>query len=54
MGRIAVALILTPYLGFDAVCYAGPVAWLLADIPLVVIYLVKQKKFKKLALRGEG
>ena len=54
LGRIAVALILTPYLGFDAVCYAGPVAWLLADIPLVVIYLVKQKKFKKLALRGEG
>lgn len=54
LGRIAVALILTPYLGFDAVCYAGPVAWLLADIPLVVIYLVKQKKIKKLALRGEG
>ena len=47
-GRLAVALILTPYIGFNAICYAGPVAWLLADIPLVVIYLNKQRKFKKL------
>lgn len=47
-GRLAVALIFTPLIGFNAVCYAGPVAWLLADIPLVVIYLVKSNKFKKL------
>lgn len=46
-GRIAVALILTPIIGFDAICYAGPVAWLLADIPLIVIYLRKQRQFKK-------
>lgn len=48
LGRLAVALIFTPLIGFNAVCYAGPVAWLLADIPLVIIYLSKQKKFKKL------
>lgn len=48
-GRLAVAFILTPALGFDAVCYAGPAAWLLADIPLIIIYLFKQKKFKRLA-----
>ncbi len=47
-GRLAVALVLTPYLGFNAICYAGPVAWLLADIPLVIIYLHKQKDFKQL------
>ena len=47
-GRIAVAFVLTPLLGFDAVCYAGPAAWLLADIPLVLIYLKKQRDFKKL------
>jgi len=47
-GRLAVALIFTPLIGFNAVCYAGPVAWLLADIPLVVIYLVKRNKFNKL------
>ncbi len=49
-GRLSVAFILTPMLGFDAICYAGPAAWLLADIPLIIIYLVKQHKFKKLAL----
>lgn len=47
-GRLAVALIFTPLIGFNAVCYAGPVAWLLADIPLIVIYLIKKGKFKKL------
>jgi putative MATE family efflux protein len=49
-GRLSVAFILTPMLGFDAICYAGPAAWLLADIPLIIIYLVKQHKFKKLSL----
>lgn len=47
-GRLSVALIFTPLIGFNAVCYAGPVAWLLADIPLIVIYLIKKEKFKKL------
>ena len=47
-GRLSVAFILTPALGFDAICYAGPAAWLLADIPLIIIYLFKQRKFKKL------
>lgn len=46
-GRLAVAFILTPALGFDAVCYAGPAAWILADIPLIVIYLIKEKQFRK-------
>lgn len=52
-GRLAVALVLKPLIGFSAVCYAGPAAWLLADIPLVVIYLSKQKKFKMLLKKGE-
>ena len=46
-GRLAVAFVFTPLLGFDAVCYAGPAAWLLADIPLIIIYLVKQRRFGK-------
>lgn len=53
LGRIAVALIFTPLIGFDAICYAGPVAWLLADIPLFVIYLKKQQQFKKLTVKGD-
>lgn len=48
-GRLTIAFVLTPALGFDAVCYAGPAAWLLADIPLIIIYLFKQRKFKSLA-----
>lgn len=46
LGRISVAFILTPLLGFDAVCYAGPAAWLLADIPLIIIYLKKQQHLR--------
>lgn len=46
-GRLLVAFVLTPVIGFDAVCYAGPAAWLLADIPLIIIYLVKQHGFRK-------
>lgn len=54
IGRIAIALIFTPLIGFNAVCYAAPAAWLLADIPLAIIYLKKQKKFKILALAEEN
>lgn len=54
IGRIAIALIFTPLIGFNAVCYAAPAAWLLADIPLAIIYLKKQKKFKALALVEEN
>ena len=46
-GRLSVAFILTPLLGFDAVCYAGPAAWLLADIPLIIIYLKKQRDMSR-------
>ena len=49
VGRIAIAFIFTKIIGFSAVCYAAPAAWLLADIPLAIIYLGKQKKFKRLA-----
>lgn len=48
-GRLAVAFVLTPVLGFDAVCYAGPAAWLMADIPLIIIYLRKRSQFPKTA-----
>ena len=48
-GRLLVAFVLTPVIGFDAICYAGPAAWLLADIPLIIIYLAKQRKFKEKA-----
>ena len=49
LGRIGIALVLTPLLGFNAVCYAAPAAWLMADIPLFIIYQSKKQKFKKLS-----
>ena len=42
-GRLSVALIFSRIIGFEAVCFAGPAAWLLADIPLIIIYLFKKK-----------
>lgn len=49
IGRLVAALLLTKIFGFAAICYAPPMAWLLADIPLAIIYISKHKKFKKLA-----
>lgn len=43
-GRLLIAFVFTPLIGFDAVCYAGPAAWLLADVPLIIIYLYKMRK----------
>lgn len=54
IGRILVAYLFTPVFGFAAVCFAGPCAWVLADIPLIVIYLRKRKKFKALIKSQEG
>lgn len=52
-GRLSVAFIFTPLIGFDAVCYSAPAAWLLADIPITVIYLFKHRKFKRLARESQ-
>ena len=47
LGRISVAFIFSKIIGFSAVCYAGPAAWLMADIPLAVIFIVKARKMKR-------
>lgn len=49
IGRLSVAFLLTPVFGFPALCYSAPAAWLLADIPLIIIYLRKKKQFRILA-----
>lgn len=48
IGRVFISLVMAKIFGFPAVCFAAPTAWLMADIPLAVIYLSKQKQFKKL------
>ena len=49
VGRIFISTVMAKIFGFPAVCFAAPTAWLLADIPLGIIYLKKQKQFKVLA-----
>lgn len=44
VGRILVAFLFARVIGFEAVCFAAPVAWLFADIPLAIIYLKKRKE----------
>ena len=44
VGRLLVAFVFTSLIGFNAVCYAAPAAWLLADIPLAIIYFRKRKQ----------
>lgn len=49
LGRLLVAYFLTRLFGFAGVCFAGPAAWLLADIPLIILYIrVKNCKLSKL------
>ncbi len=44
VGRIIAALILSEVFGFAGVCFASPFAWVLADIPLLLIYYFKVVK----------
>ena len=41
VGRVVAALILSKLFGFFGVCLASPMAWVCADIPLLLIYYVK-------------
>lgn len=47
VGRLLVSYCFAGVFGFAAVCFAGPVAWLLADIPLIILYS-RVKKHKLL------
>ncbi len=46
VGRLIAALILSHFFGFAGVCFASPFAWILADIPLLIIYYLKVVKRK--------
>ncbi len=49
IGRLSVAFIFSKIFGLTAVYYAAPAAWLIADIPLIVIYIKKANEMKKAA-----
>ncbi len=47
VGRIFVATILVPIFGFPAICFASPIAWILADAFLIPAYIRVKNKLKR-------
>ncbi|MBR4866367.1 MAG: MATE family efflux transporter [Clostridia bacterium] len=45
--RVAVSFLLPGLIGFAGVCFAGPAAWVGADIVLIIAYYYEMKKAKK-------
>ncbi len=48
IGRTVVALVLVPIFGFPAICFASPIAWILADAFLIPAYISVKKKLKQI------
>ncbi|MCL2035804.1 MAG: MATE family efflux transporter [Oscillospiraceae bacterium] len=46
--RAAVAFMLVPFFGFNAICFANPMAWLAADILLIIVFLTLMRKFSRI------
>lgn len=47
IARGVVGLMLVPKLGYDVVCFANPMAWIMADLFLVSIYFRDVGQLKK-------
>ena len=45
VGRLIVGFFLSKYLGYTAICLAGPAAWIAAAVLLVIFYYKKAKTF---------
>ncbi len=52
IGRTLVAVVLVPIFGFPAICFASPIAWILADIFLIPAYISVKNRLKKI-FRGQ-
>ena len=46
VGRSVVAVLLVPAVGFAGACFASPAAWMLADLLLIPLYIVKIRKLE--------
>ncbi|MCL1904005.1 MAG: MATE family efflux transporter [Oscillospiraceae bacterium] len=49
LARGGVAFMLVPFFGFNAVCFANPLAWLFADILLIIVLIVLVKRLSKIS-----
>ncbi len=54
VARGVVALCLVPYFGYDAVCFANPVAWVLADMFLIPAFFVCFNKITRHMKRSKA
>ena len=48
IGRTLVATLLVPLIGFNAICLASPVAWVLADAFLIPAFIIVRNRLKKI------
>ncbi|WP_026519465.1 MATE family efflux transporter [Butyrivibrio sp. FCS006] len=48
IGRTIVAVVLVPIFGFPALCFASPIAWVLADAFLIPAYISVKKKLARI------
>jgi Na+-driven multidrug efflux pump len=49
--RAGIAFAFVPVFGFNAICFANPLAWFLADIMLLIIFIFVMRKFSKIPRR---
>ena len=47
LSRTVVALILIKPFGFNAACFASPIAWVAATTLLIIVYIVKMRELKR-------
>lgn len=46
VARSLMGLFIVPYFGFDAVCFAHPFAWFMADVVLIPLYIFAMRRLK--------
>ena len=47
VARAVIGVVMVPYLGFSSVCFASPLAWIMADIFLIPAYRNVMKKLRE-------
>lgn len=50
LARGIIAIAFVGSFGFNAVIFAGPIAWIAADIILIITYIVKQNELKRMCM----
>jgi len=51
IARAVIAWVFVPRFGFDAIAFANPIAWFLADVMLIIIFVVMMKRLSKIPRR---